>query len=211
MTIYDFLTKRSASHDPKDQSLLKKIAIGVLAGGAGNFIATPTDLVKIRMVNDHTGERYSGLADAFSKIYREEGGFFSLYKGCWPNATRAAVVGAAELATYDKFKDMLVERGGMAETGKKTHFTASSLAGLVAAVVSNPVDVVKTRYMNQDSRQAGKHMSSLQTVANVYRSEGLVAFYKGFLPNFGRLTPWNIAFFMSMEEYRRVTLKVFYE
>ena len=95
MTIYDFLNKKSASKDPKDQSLLKKVLIGVLAGGAGNFVATPTDLIKIRMVNDHKGERYSGLSDAFVKIYKEEGGFIALYKGCWPNTTRAAVVGAA--------------------------------------------------------------------------------------------------------------------
>lgn len=53
-------------------------------------------------------------------------------------------------------------------------------------------------------------MSSMQTVANIYKSDGLRAFYKGFWPNFGRLTPWNIAFFMSMEQYRNVTLKVFY-
>ena len=71
MTIYDFLNKKSASRDPKDQSLLKKVLIGVLAGGAGNFVATPTDLIKIRMVNDHKGERYSGLFDAFAKIYKE--------------------------------------------------------------------------------------------------------------------------------------------
>lgn len=103
MTIYDFLNKTNKA-DPKEQSLLWKIAVGVVAGGLGNFVATPTDLVKIRMVNDHQGLRYSGLIDAFKKIYAEEGGFIALYKGCGPNTTRAAVVGAAELATYDKFK-----------------------------------------------------------------------------------------------------------
>ena len=92
MTIYDFLNKTNKA-DPKEQSLLWKIAVGVVAGGLGNFVATPTDLVKIRMVNDHQGLRYSGLIDAFKKIYAEEGGFIALYKGCGPNTTRAAVGG----------------------------------------------------------------------------------------------------------------------
>ena len=71
MIIFDFSTKLTKSGDPKDLPFILRFIIGCGAGAIGNFISTPTDIVKIRMVNDHKGERYSGIVDAFKKIYKD--------------------------------------------------------------------------------------------------------------------------------------------
>ncbi|CAI0432734.1 unnamed protein product, partial [Linum tenue] len=55
---------------------------------------------------------------------------------------RAMLVTASQLASYDQFKETILEKGVMSD-GLGTHVTASFTAGFVAAVVLNPVDVIK--------------------------------------------------------------------
>jgi len=35
------------------------------------------------------------------------------------------------------------------------------------------------------------------------RTEGVLALYKGFIPNWLRLGPWNIIFFMTYEQLKK--------
>jgi hypothetical protein len=56
---------------------------------------------------------------------------------------------------YDQAKTTLQTTFGFGE-GVTTHFSASTIAGLASAVCSTPVDVVKTRLMNQ----AGANLDS---------------------------------------------------
>lgn len=61
---------------------------------------------------------------------------------------RAILLTAAQFGTYDEIKVTLL-REGLLEEGPAAHFVASSLAGLAVATTTNPVDLVKTRIMNQ--------------------------------------------------------------
>ncbi|CAI0493627.1 unnamed protein product [Linum tenue] len=54
----------------------------------------------------------------------------------------AMLLTASQLASYDEFKETILEKGVMGD-GLGTHVTVSYAAGFVAAVVSNPVDVIK--------------------------------------------------------------------
>lgn len=57
----------------------KRILAGAITGGVGQLVASPTDVVKIRIQADgrlklQGGEpRYTGAADAFRRIFAEEG------------------------------------------------------------------------------------------------------------------------------------------
>ena len=70
--------------------LWKGILAAMTAGFTGQFIASPTDLVKVRMQTDgrRVAEgkqaRYNGTMDAFRKIYLEKG-FRGMWQGwvCW--------------------------------------------------------------------------------------------------------------------------------
>ena len=74
--------------------------------------------------------------------------------GIRPNLTRTFLVCAAELGTYDEVKTQLVSRGFFAD-GPVAHLCASFGAGLASASVSTPVDVIKTRLMNQAGARGG--------------------------------------------------------
>lgn len=86
----------------------------------------------------------------------------------------------------------------------------------MAAVCSSPVDVVKTRYsliyivryMNQMN---GDKMfsSSISCGVDIFKNEGIMAFYKGFTPYFLRITPWTIIMFVTYEKYKYYFLPMF--
>ena len=69
----------------------------------------------------------------------------------------------------------------------------------MASVFSSPADVIKTRYMNQTEGAKGGIFACGK---GVYENEGLKAFYKGFLPLYLRIAPWNVAFFVSYERLK---------
>lgn len=100
---------RDFFHDVKTQGeqipLYKKIAAGIVSGAIAITIASPADLVKIRLQSDRTGEtkRYKGAMDAYKKIVKTQG-VRGLWVGVVPNAVRNSIINAAELASYDEVK-----------------------------------------------------------------------------------------------------------
>lgn len=170
-------------------ALLHKILSGVVCGGLAAAICTPTDVVKVRLMADASvaSPRYRGIAHAFSHIYQHEGAR-GLYKGISPTVQRAAVVAAVELASYDECKTLLVQYAGMSPSSKATHFAASTMAGFLCTIASSPLDVIKSRVMNQPVDAAGRGLTYASTIDCLRRSvaaEGIPSLWKGFWPNFG--------------------------
>ncbi len=104
-------------------------------------MANPTDLLKVRMQSEQKDFQNKSMTRAFVEIYQKEG-VRGLYRGVYPNAQRAAIITGSELASYDKAKDILVNKLGLKDSFA-THFISSSLAGLLAAICATPIDVIK--------------------------------------------------------------------
>ena len=51
-------------------------------------------------------------------------------------------------------------------------------------------------------RQVKIYRGVLDTLVSTARHEGVPALWKGFVPTFCRLGPWNVLFFMSLEQFR---------
>jgi len=186
----------------------KKVLAGATCGSIGAFIANPTDLVKVRMQAEAklppgTPPRYKGTLDAFRKVVQQEG-VLGLWKGATPATQRAAIVNGVELATYDHAKFLLVHHHIVNE-GVLSHFCASFIAGFFSTVFSNPIDVVKTRLMSQPFGPDGKglkYSSVLDCFAKTIKTEGPLALYKGFIPNFSRIGSWNIVAWVTLEQLK---------
>jgi len=180
-----------------EPKLWQMILAGGLAGAIGTFLTSPTDLIKIRM---QSGVQYNGVIDAFMSIVAASGAL-SLWDGWAPNCQRSFIVNAAELATFDKLKQMLVKAKIFGD-GLLVHTLASSGAGLVAAIASTPVDRAKTLLMT-DRKTHGSVFACLVKMA---RDGGLPALYQGFLATWMRLGPWAFLFFVCFEQFRALAL-----
>lgn len=202
-----------AAHSP----LWIKVAAGSLAGTIGSAIANPTDVVMIRMqapvqapgVGTHIAGapqwQYRGPLEAFATIARTEG-LRGLYRGVGPTMQRAAILNAAQIPSYDHTKYVLVKAGVMHE-GIACHLVSSMTAGLVTAIVMSPIDLIKTRIMQQAVQVGGRdgvlYSSTLDCFWKSLRSEGPRGLYKGFIPVWMRIGPHTIITFFFYEQFRR--------
>lgn len=121
-------------------------------------------------------------------------GFFS---GVRPSVTRAAVINGCGIAAYDHSKQLTLRITG-AEDGLLPRVVGSLISGFVSAVVSTPLDVVKTRLMSQPADKR-LYKGMIDCASKTVRGEGLMALYAGFLPAYTRLAPWQVVFFLCFE------------
>ncbi|KAG6223815.1 hypothetical protein E4U26_004271 [Claviceps purpurea] len=173
------------------------VGSGFLGGIAGNF----ADVLNVRMQHDAAlppSERrnYKHALDGMVRMAREEGPM-SWFRGWLPNSSRAAVMTAGQLATYDTFKRLLVDYTPLGDT-MTTHFSASFLAGLAAATATSPIDVIKTRVMSSAHKQG-----IVRLVGEIYKTDGLRWMFKGWVPSFLRLGPHTICTFVFLEMHRK--------
>jgi len=66
-------------------------------------------------------------------------------------------------------------------------------------------DVIKTRMMNQGKEGKAMYRSSYDCLVKTVRHEGVTALWKGFLPTWARLGPWQFVFWVSYEKLRQAS------
>lgn len=185
--VYEDLKAR-LTNDGKAPSSLTLVALASLSGFIGGICGNAADVLNVRMQHDaalpaNLRRNYQNALHGWIRMTQEEG-LRSWFRGWWPNSVRAAAMTASQLASYDAAKGVLVDGAGMRGDSLGTHFTASLLAGLVAATATNPVDVIRTRIMSS----GGSH-GVLAVVSGLYSSEGLRWLFRGWTPSFLRLGP----------------------
>ncbi|CAD5123614.1 DgyrCDS11941 [Dimorphilus gyrociliatus] len=187
--------------------LWKAVLCGMSSGALAQFIASPTDLVKVQMQMegkrklDGLPQRVKNVPDAFRNILTESG-IKGLWKGWLPNVQRAALVNLGDLTTYDTAKHHILKHTSLGDN-HLTHALSSVCSGFIAATLGTPADVVKTRMMNQSTSKL--YSSSIHCFISTARNEGFKAFYKGFIPTWARMAPWSLTFWLTYEEIRHLS------
>lgn len=201
-SLKNFIAKYRDEGDDQESVAMNALC-AAFAGAISSAIANPTDVLKVRM---QVGQQVNnGLIRCFYEIYKLEG-IRGLWRGVGPTAQRAAVIAAVELPVYDACKKRL-----MSVFGDKAanHFVSSLVASLGSAVASTPLDVIRTRMMNQRNIKPGMggqeivYKGTVDCFMQTVRSEGFLALYKGFVPTWLRMGPWNIIFFVTYEQLKQ--------
>ncbi|KAI8573973.1 hypothetical protein RHMOL_Rhmol01G0317800 [Rhododendron molle] len=100
-------------------------------------------------------------------------------------------------AYYTVFKQTLLQIPGFTDSAF-THLLAGLGAGLFAVCIGSPVDLVKSRMMGDSI-----YKSTLDCFIRTLKTEGPLAFYKGFIPNFSRIGIWNVIMFLTLEQAKK--------
>ncbi|GJC85764.1 mitochondrial dicarboxylate carrier [Colletotrichum liriopes] len=198
--------RATRANDGKAPAFPVLVAMASASGFVGGISGNAADVLNVRMQQDAAlpaAERrnYSHALEGMLRMAREEG-LMSWFRGVLPNSMRAAAMTASQLASYDTFKGMLIRHTPMGDN-LTTHFTASFLAGVMAATVTSPIDVIKTRVMSASTQEGLAH-----TLAKIYKAEGFGWMFKGWVPSFLRLGPQTICTFVFLEMHRKVYRKV---
>ncbi|XP_056640294.1 mitochondrial dicarboxylate carrier-like [Diorhabda sublineata] len=175
-----------------------KVLIGAVSGAAGGWAGVPSDVVNVRMQNDvklppEKRRNYKHAIDGFVRVYREEG-LRQLFRGSTTASVRAVMITVGQLSVYDQIK-MILLRTGLFTDNMMTYFSCSFIAGIAATLLSQPLDVIKTRQMNA---KPGEFKGILDCVIFTSK-EGPLAFFKGVVPSSVRIIPNTIITFLLYE------------
>ena len=198
---YETLKERVTTADKKP-SFLTLVGIASLSGFLGGIAGNPGDILNVRMQHDAALPRehrrnYKNAIDGVLRMSREEG-TSSLWKGVWPNSSRAVLMTVGQLATYDGFKRLLLDYTPLADN-LTTHFSASFLAGFVATTICSPVDVIKTRVMSSKD-----HKGLVKHISEIMKQEGFRWMFKGWVPSFIRVGPHTVLTFLFLEQHKKI-------
>ena len=183
--------------DRSNTALWLKVSAGLLSGTVACCLSNPLDLLKVRY-QAAIGEEYKKLPSPTKAFFNlvTEGGPKAMWRGFIPNTCRGAGITATQLSSYDHIKHAILNRK-LLEEGKVLHIVTSIAASIIAIVVTNPVDVLKTRMMNFPQE------GGIGSVAvNIFKQEGPKAFYKGAFLAWLRLGPHTTVTFVSFEWLR---------
>ncbi|KAI2791582.1 hypothetical protein POX_c04444 [Penicillium oxalicum] len=137
-------------------------------------------------------------------ISANEGGIRAFYRGLAPNLIGNSTSWALYFLFYASLKDMACSfRGQPAHLLKSSdYFLTSGAAGLyspikpvlflisdqlslgvLTALMTNPIWVVKTRMLATGANSPGAYPSVISGVRQIYQTEGLRGFYRGLVPS----------------------------
>ena len=190
---------------PAHAPLWKRALAGALTGCCAQLVANPADVVKVRVQADGRlrlaggAARYAGALDAARKIWALEGGARGFYVGLRASLWRAAILNSAGISAYDHTKQLVARHDPLSATrlgGAGPQLAGSAVTGVVSAVVAAPVNVVRTRVMN-DLRYRGR---MLDCAVQLVRAEGAGGLFKGFVPTLHRQVLFNGIFWLALEQ-----------
>ncbi|KAJ8941211.1 hypothetical protein NQ314_010469 [Rhamnusium bicolor] len=165
-------------------ALHSEIIAGACAGGSQVVFTNPLEIVKIRL--QVAGEIASGTKVRAWTVVKELG-LFGLYKGARACLLRDVPFSAIYFPAYAHTKAKFADENGY--NSPITLLVSGAIAGIPAASLVTPADVIKTRL--QVVARAGQTTYSgvLDATRKIYAEEGFRAFWKGALARVFRSSP----------------------
>ncbi|XP_078451450.1 electrogenic aspartate/glutamate antiporter SLC25A12, mitochondrial-like [Lampetra fluviatilis] len=160
----------------KDSSipLIAEIIAGGCAGGSQVIFTNPLEIVKIRL--QVAGEITTGPRVSALNVLRDLG-FLGLYKGAKACFLRDIPFSAIYFPVYAHTKTLMADENG--RVGPLQLLTSGAIAGMPAASLVTPADVIKTRL--QVAARAGQttYTGVVDCFAKILHEEGPRALWKG--------------------------------
>lgn len=152
------------------------IANGV-AGGVATMmhdaIVTPLDVVKQRLQLYQS--KHTGVVRTLMHVART-GGVRAFYASYPTTVLMNVPFMSVHFATYETLKVLLKRRD---VHGTPKHILAGAGAGALGGVISNPLDIIKTRLQLQGVSGSPRYASARAAARDIFAKEGPMAFWKG--------------------------------
>jgi solute carrier family 25 (mitochondrial oxoglutarate transporter), member 11 len=190
-SILDMIRKRR-----KEPTMIQKSTVSFLSGAVASLIASPADLILVRMQADGTlppeeRRNYQNVFDGIRKVIKQEG-IKKLWTGCLPSLTRAAVMNLANLAPFEECKERL--KNIIPNVAYRT-VVSSMIASFFAALSSLPFDNAKTKLqkMKPDENGILPYKGLFDCMMKTAKLEGYSKLWVGFPTFYLRIGPHVIA------------------
>ncbi|ORX88869.1 mitochondrial carrier [Basidiobolus meristosporus CBS 931.73] len=186
---------------------IKNTVAGASAGCVASVITCPLDVVKTRLQNQGKYEgihAYRGTLGTLSRIWAEEG-VRGLYRGLGPTIYGYLPTWSIYFSAYNGLKKVLGERTGRTADSIVVHVLSAMGAGATSSIMTNPLWVIKTRFMTQSRTTSYHYKNTLDAFSTIWREEGIRGFYKGLTPSL--LGVFHVAVQFPLYERLKLILK----
>lgn len=176
-----------------------KVLAALSTGALAAALSNPVDVAKVRLMRDPSA--HASVRAALAAIARAEGRR-GLYAGVGPSVLRGAAITVGQLAAYDAAKGALrgsSAGGALLHEGAPLHIAASLVAGVVAALLAAPFDVVKARA--QAAHPAARE-TAVAAAARALRAHGVRGLFAGVAPAYLRQGPHVLICLPLLEQLR---------
>jgi len=180
LTVNDFIRARAMDPETGRIKLTWELVAGGTAGGCQVIFTNPLEIVKIRLQMQGEAAKLEGaLPKGAGHIIRQLG-LLGLYKGASACLLRDIPFSAIYFPAYSHLKKDVFHEG---YNGKKLSFletlASAAIAGMPAAYLTTPADVVKTR-LQVEARTGQAHYKGMaDAFVRIYQEEGFKALFKG--------------------------------
>ena len=167
-------------------SFLTDLLLGGISGTIAKTASAPLERVKLLLQTQHsnsqlTGNQFKGLLDCTYRIWKTEG-FFSFWRGNWPNVIRYFPTTAFNFAFKDKLT-RLINRFDAKENPYKfflASLVSGGLAGVGSTLIVHPLELARTRLgVDVGSKNQTQFRSMTHCLSSIYTSNGPVGLYQG--------------------------------
>ena len=177
---------------------------------AACLVRVPTEVVKSKMQTNALGS--STLSSTVKLVLSEKDGrafasniFGGLYRGYGITLMREVPFAFIQFPLYERFK---VE-WGILQGGEVSPFQAAacgSISGGIAAGITTPLDVVKTRLMLGSDKNGLPYKGARDVVQRLIKEEGSGVLWSGIQPRVMWISIGGFVFFGAYESYRSVLM-----
>ncbi|TDL28085.1 mitochondrial carrier [Rickenella mellea] len=180
LTVNDLIRGRTMDPETGRIKLYWEFIAGGTAGGCQVIFTNPLEIVKIRLqVQGETAKLEGAVPRGAVHIVRQLG-LVGLYKGASACLLRDIPFSAIYFPAYNHMKrDIFHEGYNNKKLGFVETLTAAAVAGMPAAYLTTPADVVKTRLQVEARKGQTNYKGLTDAFIKIYREEGFKALFKG--------------------------------
>ncbi|KDN36523.1 hypothetical protein RSAG8_10770, partial [Rhizoctonia solani AG-8 WAC10335] len=201
LTVNDLVRGRATDPETGRIKLNWEIIAGGTAGGCQVLFTNPLEIVKIRLQVQGEAAKLEGAVPRGAVHIVRQLGLLGLYKGATACLLRDIPFSAIYFPAYAHLKKDVFNDG---YHGKKLTFgetlLAAGIAGMPAAYLATPADVIKTRLQVEARTGQSTYNGITDAFTKILREEGASAFFKGGVARVVRSSP-QFGFTLVAYEY----------
>ncbi|CAN9514220.1 unnamed protein product [Ophioblennius macclurei] len=182
---------------------------GAIARVGSATVISPLELIRTKLQSQK--QSYRELTTLIRSAVRTEG-WLSLWRGLGPTLLRDVPFSAMYWYNYELGKSWLCERYNTRQPTFAITFASGAVSGSIAAAVTIPFDVVKTRRQVELGELQAKQLSSqlssstFSVMSRIVAQDGFNALFAGFLPRLIKVAP-ACAIMISTYEFGKAFFK----
>jgi len=205
LAVHEIAKRQLGFHDENFMTIAEGVLCGGLAGFANCVLVTPSELIKCRLQIEYTtnSSKHQMIA-MLAKIWKE-GKIKALYTGNVATMLREVPAYAAQFGGYYYAKKFFakLENKKVEELNNIELMACGAIGGYCCWQFSYPQDVIKTLLQTRgDFKHRFFDGGFFECSKYIYGKDGLMGFWKGYLPCTIRALLSNAVLFLTYENVK---------